>query len=233
MIQDKSSVPAMFDRISKHYDLANRVLSFGMDARWRKSLAEQLPSKKSLSLLDIATGTGDQIAMLFDQGAPIEHAVGIDLSSGMLDIARSKFLKKSYNNRTSFEQADAQKLPFAKDTFDLCTFSFGIRNVANPLTALFEMHRVTAPKGRCLILEFSLPDNLFRKPYLFYLRHLLPRIGGWISKDPEAYRYLNQTIEEFTYGDAFLNWMRQCGWVQATAIPLLFGSVTLYRGDKP
>ncbi len=223
----------MFDRISPQYDMANRVLSLGLDMRWRRSLADQLPSRGQLSLLDLATGTGDQIAALFEKGAPIKKAAGIDLSSGMLRIAESKFAKKPYGAKTTFQKADAEKLPFSDNTFDVCTFSFGIRNVDNPLKALSEMYRVTAPRGRCLILEFSLPDNLFRKPYLFYLRHLLPRLGGWISKDKEAYRYLNKTIEQFTYGDAFLSWMKQSGWIQATAIPLLFGSVTLYRGDKP
>lgn len=229
MTQD---VPAMFDRISPQYDRANRILSLWMDMRWRKSLFSHLPIKKELTLLDLATGTGDQIRALFEAGAPISHATGIDLSQGMLEIAKLKFAKMAYGSKTTFQAADALDLPFQENSFDVCTFSFGIRNVKDPLAALAQIHRVTAPGGRCLILEFSLPENLFRKPYLFYLRHLLPRIGGFLSKDPEAYRYLNRTIEEFAYGKKFLTWMTQSGWANATAIPLLFGSVTLYRGDK-
>ncbi len=232
MTQDKASVPEMFNRISPQYDMANRILSFGMDLRWRRSLAAHLPSGGNLALLDLATGTGDQIRALFETGASISKAMGIDLSSGMLEIAKAKFSKKPYGNKTTFQEADALALPFQDGSFDVCTFSFGIRNVQNPIQALKEMLRVAAPEGRCLILEFSLPENLFRKPYLFYLRHLLPRLGGWISKDQEAYRYLNRTIEDFAYGETFLQWMRESGWSRVSAIPLLFGSVTLYRGDK-
>lgn len=232
MTQDKASVPEMFNRISSQYDMANRVLSFGMDLRWRRSLAAHLPAGKNLALLDLATGTGDQIRALFEAGGSISQATGIDLSSGMLEIAKTKFARKPYGNKTVFREADALALPFHDSSFDVCTFAFGIRNVQVPLQALKEMYRVAAPQGRCLILEFSLPENLFRKPYLFYLRHLLPRLGGWISKDREAYRYLNRTIEDFAYGEAFLHWMRESGWSRVSAIPLLFGSVTLYRGDK-
>ncbi len=232
MIHDKTTAAAMFDRICPSYDKVNRILSLGMDMRWRKALALHLPSCEKICLLDLATGTGDQIRALFQAGASISRAVGIDLSSGMLEIAKLKFAKEPFGEKTTFQQADACALPFPDNTFDACTFSFGIRNVTDPLRALSEMHRVIAPKGRCLILEFSLPDNLFRKPYLFYLRHLLPFIGGLLSRDFAAYRYLNRTIEEFAYGKAFLDWMRQSGWTNVRAIPLLFGSVTLYRGDK-
>jgi len=226
------SVPEMFDRISPHYDKTNRVLSFGMDLCWRRYLASHLPRIPGIRLLDLATGTGDQIAALFEKKAPIAKATGIDLSDGMLRIAKTKFQKRSYGNKTLFQKADAQKLPFAEGSFDLCTFSFGIRNVNDPHAALSEMYRVTTRGGRCLILEFSLPNNLFRFPYLFYLRHLLPHLGGWISKNKGAYRYLNRTIEAFAYGEAFIRWMRQSGWANATALPLALGSVTLYRGDK-
>lgn len=219
----------MFDRISPGYDRANRILSFGMDMRWRKKLAAYLPQKKDLALLDLATGTGDQIRALFEAGADISRAVGIDLSKGMLEIAKKKFAAKPYGAKTDFLKADALAIPFENNSFDVCTFSFGIRNVADPIQALKEIHRVASS---CLILEFSLPDNLFRAPYLFYLRHLLPHIGGALSKDRAAYRYLNRTIEGFAYGDAFLQWMTESGWKNGRAIPLCFGSVTLYRGDR-
>ncbi len=218
----------MFDRISPQYDRANRILSFGMDMRWRKRLASHLPKKEGLALLDLATGTGDQIRALFEAGAPIAKATGIDLSKGMLEIAKKKFAAKPYGPKTDFLEADALALPFEDNAFDVCTFSFGIRNVNDPIQALKEIRRVAS---RCLILEFSLPDNLFRGPYLFYLRHLLPQIGCFLSKAPDAYRYLNRTIEGFAYGDAFLQWMKESGWRKAQAIPLCFGSVTLYRGE--
>lgn len=221
-------VPSMFDRISPQYDRANRILSFGMDMRWRKKLSTHLPQKDGFTLLDLATGTGDQIRALFEMGAPITKATGIDLSKGMLEIAKKKFATKPYGFKTNFLKADALALPFEDKAFDVCTFSFGIRNVSDPIQALKEIRRVASC---CLILEFSLPDNWFRRPYLFYLRHLLPQIGGFLSKAPDAYRYLNQTIEGFAYGDAFVRWMKESGWANARAIPLCFGSVTLYQGD--
>lgn len=224
----KPDIPKMFDAISPSYDRVNRILSLGLDLVWRRSLAKQLPSHESLDLLDLATGTGDQIAALFKMNAPIKRAIGIDLSSGMLEIAKKKFCNDS---RVLFQQANAEQLPFLEKSFDVCTFSFGIRNVQNPLAALSEIRRVTKPGGRCLILEFSLPKGLFRFPYLFYARHLLPVVGGWLSGNRSAYRYLNESIEQFAQQETFLSWMRQTGWSNPVAIPHLFGAVTLYRGD--
>ena len=228
MEKNPKDVSSMFNRISPQYDRANRILSLGLDMRWRKQLANFLPHRKNLSLLDLATGTGDQILALLHQQAPLNEVVGLDFSQGMLDIAARKL--RSYPN-VSLLHGNAESLPFPDYSFDVCTFSFGIRNVSNPLKALSEMARVTKPGGRCLILEFSLPDNFFRKPYVFYLRHLLPFLGGWIAKDFAAYRYLNRTIEAFPSGNSFLAWMQQSGFSSARTIPLLFGCVSLYVGE--
>lgn len=226
--KNHSNIPEMFDQISSRYDRTNRLLSLGLDLRWRRALADHLPRCNSLILLDLATGTGDQIAALLQKNTPIQSAIGIDLSEKMLNIARSKFA----NNAIQFQKADAQALPFDDRTFDLCTFSFGIRNVQNPLLALSEMHRVTKTGGRCLILEFSLPRNRLRWLYLIYLRHVIPYIGGWFAKDLSPYRHLNESIETFAVGEEFLGWMRQTGWKKVQAINLFLGLVTLYLGDK-
>jgi len=218
----------MFDQISTTYDQANRFLSLGLDLYWRRMLSKHLPQITPLYLLDLATGTGAQIAALIQTKAPIQRAIGIDLSEKMLNIAKNKFS----NLPIEFQQANAEALPFNDQTFDLCTFSFGIRNVQHPIKALSEMHRVTKAAGRCLILEFSLPANRFRILYLFYLRHLIPQIGGWFTKDKSPYRHLNQSIEKFPSGEQFLGWMRQTGWKNVAAINLFLGLVTLYRGDK-
>jgi demethylmenaquinone methyltransferase / 2-methoxy-6-polyprenyl-1,4-benzoquinol methylase len=228
MNRSSKNIPGMFNRIASDYDRANRLLSLGLDMHWRRMLAKHLPQGR-LSLLDLATGTGAQIDALFCKNAPISNAIGIDLSAGMLEIAKKKFMN---DPRASFQLADAQNLPFPSETFDLSTLSFGIRNIEHPLIALSEMLRVTKPNGRCLILEFSLPDRFFKKPYLFYLRHIMPFLGGLVAKDAASYRYLNRTIEGFVSGASFLDWMRQTGWVRTIATPLLFGAVTLYRGDK-
>jgi demethylmenaquinone methyltransferase / 2-methoxy-6-polyprenyl-1,4-benzoquinol methylase len=222
----------MFDQISASYDRANRFLSFGLDLRWRRALAKHIPAINKLRLLDLATGTGEQIAALIYKKASIQCATGIDLSEKMLNIAREKFANKSLPFPIHFQNADAQALPFADHTFDLCTFSFGIRNVLHPLVALSEMHRVTKTNGRCLILEFSTPPARWRRLYLFYLRHLMPRIGAHFTNDPTPYRYLNLTIEKFASNKEFLGWMSQTGWKNVAAINLFIGFVTLYRGDR-
>ena len=158
----------MFNRISRSYDLVNRLLSFGIDVRWRRRMARQLPAGEKLRVLDLATGTAD-----------------------------------------------------------------GIRNVPDVPRVLGEMCRVLKPGGRALILEFSLPENgLVRAVHLLYLRGLLPRIGGMISGDVEAYRYLNRTIEAFPYGDAFCELMRNAGFIQVASTPLSFGIATIYQGDR-
>ncbi|MBF8262620.1 MAG: ubiE [Parachlamydiales bacterium] len=218
----------LFNRISQKYDRTNRLISLGLDMRWRRTVARHLPTGRPLSLLDLATGTGDQIAALLNKKAPIKSAIGIDISEEMLQIAR----KKIPDSTISFQCCDAEELPFSDHSFDVCTFSFGIRNVKHPLTALTEMFRVAKPNGRCLILEFSVPRGRIKNLYLFYLRRLMPLIGATLSQDMAAYRYLNQTIEAFPSGEAFLQMMRQTGWKNLQATQLLFGCVTLYRGEK-
>lgn len=222
----------MFDQISPTYDRINRILSFGMDRGWRKEVVKHLPSRPHLQLLDLATGTGDQLISLFESGASIQKASGIDLSSEMLGLAEKKTKNKSYSSQIEWIRADAENLPFVKDSFDAATFSFGIRNVTDPLVSLKEIQRVLKPDGRCLILEFSLPPRPLRGLYLFYLRNLLPRIGGLLSKQPAAYRYLNETIETFPSGASFLALMEQASFKQVRACPMAFGGVTLYVGEK-
>ncbi|MGB7978028.1 MAG: bifunctional demethylmenaquinone methyltransferase/2-methoxy-6-polyprenyl-1,4-benzoquinol methylase UbiE [Chlamydiales bacterium] len=223
----RENVWKMFDQLSATYDRVNRVVSFGQDLRWRKKLAAFLPPQKNLRILDLATGTGDQALALMQSGASIQSIIGIDLSTEMLEIAKRKIPAKM-----EFFRADAEKLPFKNMNFDAATFSFGIRNVTDPLRSLKEIYRVLKPKGRCLILEFSLPPKPIRGFFLFYLRHILPRIGGLISRNRSAYRYLNQTIEHFPSGKEFCLLMKEAGFGRLREIPMNLGSVTLYVGEK-
>jgi demethylmenaquinone methyltransferase/2-methoxy-6-polyprenyl-1,4-benzoquinol methylase len=222
----------MFDAISPTYDRINAILSLGMDRRWRRRLASYLPSRSNLDLLDLASGTASQLVALFENKAPIRSAIGIDLSSEMLKIGKQKIQEKPYCNRVQFQVADATRLPFAEKSFDAATFSFGIRNVPDPILSLKEIHRVLKPGGRCLILEFSLPPEPLKTFHLFYLRRILPYIGGFLSKNREAYRYLNETIETFPYGDAFARLMKSVGFSSLKQVPMALGAVTLYMGDK-
>lgn len=221
---------SLFDRIAPNYDRTNRILSLGLDLRWRKSQAKQMPSDPSFVLLDVATGTGDQIAAWIKAGISYKKIIGIDLSEKMLQIARQKL---SFDqDRIFFIEADAAALPFPDQSFDICTCSFGIRNMKKPSKALAEMARVTKTNGLCLVLEFAMPKNCFRPFYLFYIRHVMPYLGSIFTKNIAPYRHLNQTIEQFAPPEVVLDWMKQNGWKNTTGFPMLFGSVVLYRGEK-
>jgi demethylmenaquinone methyltransferase/2-methoxy-6-polyprenyl-1,4-benzoquinol methylase len=223
----------MFDRIAHRYDLLNRMLSFRSDIAWRKRMARHAGGAGELDVLDLATGTGDQILHLIDGGAQIRSALGIDMAEEMLAHGRPKMSRRGLEDRVTLKSGNATDIPCKDSSFDLTTITFGIRNVGDVDTALNEMRRVLRPGGRALVLEFSLPANpVMRRSYLFYLRHVLPRIGALISGDGEAYRYLNRTIEAFPSGEDFCALMRNAGMVNVEAVPLTFGIATIYKGDK-
>jgi demethylmenaquinone methyltransferase/2-methoxy-6-polyprenyl-1,4-benzoquinol methylase len=222
----------MFDTLSPHYDRLNAILSFGMDRGWRRRVASHLPKRENLRLLDLATGTADQLIACFESGASIQSGVGVDLSAEMLKIGNAKLSGKPYRLQAALQMADVEKLPFHDASFDATTFSFGIRNIQSPLASLKEIHRVLKPGGRCLILELSMPPQPLRGPHLFYLRHILPRLGGFLSKQKQAYTYLNQTIETFPSGTAFCSLMESASFRSIETIPMALGAVTLYLGEK-
>ncbi len=227
----QEQVSHMFNAIAKRYDRGNRILSFGIDQKWRKLLTQHLPNKNDLRLLDLATGTCDQLLTLMET-EKITEAIGIDLAEEMLAIGKKKVAASSYADQIELKCASALEIPAPDASFDCVTISFGIRNVQG--NCLKEIFRLLSPGGRALILEFSLPENrIVRFLHLLYLRKILPTIGGWISKEKSAYRYLNQTIETYPYGKAFLSLMEKEGFVNLKALPLTFGVATLYIGDKP
>ena len=229
----RQDVYRMFDRIARRYDLVNRLLSFGQDIRWRKKLAELLPEKQSQIILDLATGTGDVLLSLVKYSKNIRYGIGLDMSAKMLAEARRKLPGSAISENLSLLRADATNIPCCDNSFDVVTIAFGIRNVTDVKKSLSEMHRVLNDSGKVLILEFSLPPNiLIRKPHLFYLRYLLPAIGGLISGDKEAYQYLNTTIESFPYGNDFLKLLDEAGFKNTKAQPLTFGVATIYEGQK-
>jgi demethylmenaquinone methyltransferase/2-methoxy-6-polyprenyl-1,4-benzoquinol methylase len=223
----------MFDRIARRYDLLNHLLSLGQDIRWRKKVARFLANKYDQYILDLATGTGDQLLYLFSCSDRIDRALGTDLALKMLDRGREKVKKRKLDDRIVLEEGDAENIQYPDNTFDAVTISFGIRNVMSVERSLSEMYRVLKPAGRVLILEFSIPQNiLMRSIYLFYFRYLLPFIGSVISGDGSAYRYLNKTVEGFPYGDAFCQLLRESGFQNVSMYPQAFGIATIYYGDK-
>ncbi len=230
---EKSESWQMFNAISPKYDLLNHLLSFGLDIVWRKKLGRFLVLGENPKLLDLATGTGDVLLSLFEQHPYIESAIGIDMAEKMLEIGREKIKTKNLDNKITLQHGDANNIPFDENTFHNVTISFGIRNVEDPTQVMAEMYRVLNKGGRALILEFSLPKNIImRILHIFYLRTIVPIVGWIISRHYKAYKYLNQTIESFPFGDQFCQLMRDKGFKNVKANELLFGVATIYQGDK-
>lgn len=223
----------MFDKISPTYDLVNRVMTFGLDRLWRKKMAAFLPPKKPLTLLDGATGTGDQLLAFMHYSKKITTAIGIDLSQEMLQIATKKIKKRGYDSCISLQEASLLDLPFEDSYFDCISISFGIRNVMDINTVLQECFRVLKPQGRLLILEGTVPHNrLLKAGHHIYLRYLLPFLGGMISGQPQAYRYLNDTISSFPCGENFCAYLKNVGFTSVKATSLTGSIVFIYQGDR-
>ncbi len=229
----RNDVGQMFNRISRRYDFLNRLLSLGTDVSWRRKMARFLRCRDDQHVLDLATGTADQILALFEKSDKVKSGIGMDLAEKMLELGRKKIERRGLSEVISLKVGDATEIPTGNETFDAVTVSFGIRNVTNVTKGLEEMYRVLRPGGRVLILEFSLPSNrLIRSAHLFYLRHILSRMGTWLSGDSYAYRYLNETIETFAHGEAFCDLLRAAGFTAVEAHPLTFGVATIYQGDR-
>lgn len=222
----------IFNEIASTYDLLNHTLSFGIDIYWRNLLLKHLPNKDSINALDLATGTGD-VPLTLVKDRRVKKITGIDLSKGMVDIGVEKIKKKGLDKKIFLTLGDGVNIPAADNAFDLTTISFGIRNFSDPQKSLHDIHRVLKVDGRLMIMEFAIPTNpIVRAVYFFYFRHFLPRIGNLISKHKDAYTYLNQSVEDFPYGDKFLSMMKKAGFENLSMIPLTFGIAMLYIGDK-
>lgn len=222
----------IFNDIAGTYDFLNHTLSFGIDIYWRNKLLKHLPKKDSINALDLATGTGD-VALTLINDSRIKKITGLDLSKGMIDIGIQKVQKKGLEKKINLMLGDGVNIPAADSSFDLTTISFGIRNFSDPQKSLHDIYRVLKKDGRLMIMEFAIPSNpLVRAIYFFYFRHFLPRIGNLISKHKDAYTYLNQTVEDFPYGDQFLKLMGNAGFTNLKKESLTFGIAMLYIGDK-
>ena len=233
LIFPKTESWKIFNLISKRYDLLNRLLSLGLDVRWRRRLLALVPERSRLKLLDLATGTADVVISLVENKSNIYSAIGIDMAQEMLKIGQDKVARHNLGDRITLQKADAQELPFQESAFDLTTIAFGIRNMPDLRRALMEMYRVLKPGGRSLILEFSMPENfLLRFGYIVYLRVIVPVVGFLFSGNWRAYKYLNQTIEQFPYGDRFCKILKQMGFKRIEAHPLLGGVATIYTAEK-
>jgi demethylmenaquinone methyltransferase/2-methoxy-6-polyprenyl-1,4-benzoquinol methylase len=212
----------MFDRIARRYDTVNTVLSIGTDGGWRRRAARETSLRPGGSALDVACGSGKltaELAKLAEGG----RVVGLDFSPQMLEVARRE------HPRIEFIEGDALKLPFDDGTFDVATIAFGLRNLADPIVGLREMRRVV--KRRALVLEFVRPpEGLIGGVYRLYLRMLLPALGGAISGQPAAYRYLSDTVDAYRTPEELLAMAKQAGYSDVRIQLLAMGTVAIVSG---
>jgi demethylmenaquinone methyltransferase/2-methoxy-6-polyprenyl-1,4-benzoquinol methylase len=225
----------MFGHIAPSYDLLNHLLSLNVDRYWRWRTTKLVPPNENGPILDLCTGTGD-LALAYDRAARGRVSiVGADFCHEMLQLADVKIAKRQAANRIRFLEADAQRLPFGDNVFQITTVAFGLRNVTDTDRGLAEMVRVTRPGGKVAILEFAQPRGRLVGPcYRFYFRWILPLIGQTISRSKEnAYRYLPASVLEFDDGEALAARLRRHGLGDVSWHPLTLGIAALYVGTKP
>ena len=227
----KEQVAQMFDNISGNYDNLNRVISFGIDIKWRKKVLKIVSDKKPKVILDIATGTGDLAILMAQTNA--EKIIGLDISAGMLEVGKKKIAEKGLSNLIDMVLGDSEKIPFEDNYFDAITVGFGVRNFENLEKGFAEILRVLKPNGVFVILETSVPDKTpYKQGYKFYSKNILPIIGKLFSKDNAAYGYLSESAAVFPYGEALNNILRKIGFIDVVSMPQTFGVATIYSASK-
>jgi demethylmenaquinone methyltransferase/2-methoxy-6-polyprenyl-1,4-benzoquinol methylase len=227
----KEEVAQMFNNISANYDFLNHFLSLGIDHLWRKRAVKQLQKQQPKVLLDLATGTGD-FAIACLKLKP-EKIIGMDISSGMLEVGKQKMKKRAFDNIIDMQLGDSENMPFADNTFDAITVGFGVRNYENLEKGLGEMLRVLKPSGQAVILEFSKPKAFpIKQLFGFYSKVLIPLFGKYISKDERAYTYLPESVAAFPEGAAFVDVLQKVGYQTSEPIRLSGGIASIYIGTK-
>ncbi|GAA4963669.1 bifunctional demethylmenaquinone methyltransferase/2-methoxy-6-polyprenyl-1,4-benzoquinol methylase UbiE [Algibacter aquimarinus] len=227
----KEQVTQMFDTISGDYDGLNRVISFGIDIKWRKKVVNMVKAANPDTVLDIATGTGDLAINLAETNAT--KIVGLDISSGMLEIGKEKIKKKDLDSKIEMILGDSENMPFEDNSFDAITVAFGVRNFETLGNGLKEIFRVLKPNGTFIILETSVPNKTpYKQGYNFYTKNILPLIGKAFSKDRSAYKYLCESASVFPYGEALNNILREIGFINVEDFPQTFGVATIYKSSK-
>lgn len=227
----KEQVAQMFDTISGNYDNLNRVISFGIDVKWRKKVLQIVAKSNPKTILDIATGTGDLAILMAQTNA--DTIIGLDISAGMLEVGKKKIQEKSLSQRIEMVLGDSEKIPFEDNYFDAITVAFGVRNFETLEKGLAEILRVLKPDGVFVILETSVPDKFpYKQGYTFYSKNILPIIGKLFSKDNVAYGYLSESAAAFPYGEALNNILKKIGFINVVAMPQTYGVATIYSASK-
>lgn len=227
----KEQVTQMFDAISGNYDGLNRVISFGIDVKWRKRVVNIVGATRPDTILDIATGTGDLAINLAATGA--EKITGLDISPGMLKIGKKKVQEKNLEDTIEMVIGDSEKMPFPDNSFDAITVAFGVRNFENLEKGLSEINRILKPNGTFVVLETSVPTKFpFKQGYFIHTKYILPIIGKLFSKDKIAYNYLSESAAVFPFGEDFNNILRKTGFIDVENRPQTFGVATIYVASK-
>ena len=227
----KEQVAQMFNTISGKYDGLNRVISFGIDVKWRKKVLKLVTNTNPENVLDIATGTGDLAILMTKTGA--KEIVGLDISEGMLEVGRKKIAERKLDNKIKMVLGDSENIPFEDNSFDAITVAFGVRNFENLEKGLAEILRVLKPGGIFVILETSVPVKFpYKQGYSFYTKYILPLIGKIFSKDKSAYAYLCESASVFPHGEMLNNILRKIGFIEVKNMPQTFGVATIYTASK-
>ena len=227
----KEQVTQMFDTISSEYDGLNRVISFGIDIKWRNKVVDLVTSAQPEAVLDVATGTGDLAISLSATNAT--KIVGIDISPGMLEVGKKKVNEQDLTKKIDMLIGDSENLPFDNNSFDAITVAFGIRNFMNLEKGLSEILRVLRPGGIFVIHETSVPTKpFFKQGYRIYSKYILPNIGKLFSKDKNAYQYLSESASVFPYGEELNNILSKIGFINVKDLPQTFGVASIYTASK-
>ncbi len=228
----RTQVENMFNKIAPFYDFLNRLLSLGIDRKWRKKAILKLKNDQPKHLLDVATGTGD-LAITAEKLLEVESIIGVDISDEMLHIGRKKLSKKQLSEKVNLINGDSENLPFEDETFDAAIVAFGVRNFQNLEKGLAEMRRVTKTGGKMVILEFTKPRFIpFKIGFNLYFKYILPTIGRLTSKDPKAYKYLYESVQAFPDYEKFVKHMQNIGLKDNKWESLSMGICAVYTGVK-
>lgn len=233
-LPDKSPerIQSLFDMIAPRYDLLNHLLSFGIDRSWRRRAVKRLQPQVDGPILDLCTGTAD-FAIAFAKRNPERKVVGLDFSANMLEIGRKRVARSKLDSQIELVQGDALAMPFEDNSFSLVSVSYGLRNMTDTMRGLREMARVCKPGGMVAVIEFCMPErNWFAPIYRFYFRHILPRLGAFLTGETVgAYRHLIDSVMSFPQGETLAGMMRDAGLSQIAQYPMTFGTVALSTGN--
>lgn len=228
----KTQVATMFDTISSNYDELNRVITFGIDVKWRKKVVKIVKESQPKKILDIATGTGD-LAIMMGKSIPECEIIGLDISSGMLEIGKEKIKAQNLTNSIKMVLGDSENIPFEDNYFDAITVSYGVRNFEDLNQGLKEILRVLKPGGTFVVLETSVPTKFpFKQGYQFHSKVILPTVGRLFSKDKTAYKYLSESANSFPYGEKFNLILNTVGFINVQNFIVTFGVSTIYKAKK-